>query len=125
MKDYVCMIAIVIFLFAVGGCIILPNPANILPHHNRLTGKIGEADSSAPIRKGISQRPDVIRVFGEPGPWDKTDAWSYCEIRTTGVFIWLWPFVHGGPIQPIQEEYIVTIHFGSNGRIDSYETRHD
>lgn len=94
-------ILVILIPFVAGGCLIIPNPAIALQRHH-ITEKIGDSDSDAPIKKGISGRSDVIKVFGKPGIYDFPDVWSFYETRTTGVLIWLWPFVHGGFVQRVE-----------------------
>lgn len=119
MRRIVIAIALAFVPFA-SGCVVVPFPTAFAPVPDPYTGKIGDKTSMAPLQVGISRRSDVIRVLGKAGNELDEDSWWYREITATGVWIWLWPFIHGGPIQTIKVDRNLIVRFGSDGRIAEY-----
>lgn len=110
-----------------GGCIIIPTPNGLFPGPNRYEGTVGPADSKAPIHVGVSDRARVRAVLGEPyisnydkPPEGQDPPWRYYHYTATGYWIWLWPFVHGGPINSIDREDELAIWFGPDDQVAGY-----
>jgi hypothetical protein len=105
------------------GCVVLPAPHG----GNQFAAMIGAADSAAAIKVGVSDRSQVVAALAEPYMPGLNvvflDApWVYCDRTTTAVLIYLWPFVHGGIVQPINREDMVAIWFGRDGKVRRYDT---
>src|SRR5436305_3970340 len=88
------------------GCVILP-----VPHGpNRFDAAVGGRGSSAPVQVGVSDKARVLSVLGPPiypAPRDSpapVRSWRYARATTVAYVVFVWPFVHGGPVQPVYRE---------------------
>jgi hypothetical protein len=121
MKRHIGVLLASFVILTSGGCIVLPGPGLLVPKGNRFAGRIGPEDSAAPLRVGTSTRPRVKEVLGKPDEiWEAPGVWFYRDFTVRTVLVWLWPFVHGGPIQPELQGYQLRIDFASDGRIAKY-----
>ena len=111
------------------GCIALPMPGLLASERtdtkNQFVGKIGDQNSSALLRVSVGTRADVRRVLGktnERWPADEymRETWFYRDWHTKWVIIYLWPFIHGGPIEPIENGRSLKIEFNPDGRIAEF-----
>jgi hypothetical protein len=95
-----------------------------VPSGNPFTGAVGEPDSKAQLKKGISTEVDAMRLFGDTY-WKASSkaVIGYRGLAVDKLGLWL-PIlirVHGGSIQPIHREYALFLHFGKDGLLDDYE----
>jgi hypothetical protein len=126
MRRYVFMLILVLLPLSCVGCIALPMPGLFASKrtdtNNNFFGKIGDENSSAPLRVGVSTRAEVERVLGKADDeWRfNTETWFYRDWHTKWIVVYLWPFIHGGPIQTIEDGRSLRIEFNPDGRIGAF-----
>ena len=121
------LLSAVLLVPCLHGCIIIPN-CEALNTQNRWAGTVGGPDSAAPIRVGVSSVDDVRSAIGSPsderaGGGLPGQYLEYRKSTDTATIIFLWPFIHGGPVQGwgIRDDGL-GLWFGPDGRVQSYET---
>jgi outer membrane protein assembly factor BamE (lipoprotein component of BamABCDE complex) len=124
------LLSAVLLVLCLHGCIIIPN-GEALNTQNRWVGTVGGADSAAPVRVGVSSVDDVRSAIGAPS-YERAGGvllrryLEYSKYTRTSTIIFLWPLVHGGPVQPWgTRDDGLGLWFGPDGRVQSYETWED
>ncbi len=117
------LLTAIVAMLATSGCVVVPTPGVFAVRH--VVDKVGTPDSKAPLKLGVSDRSDVFRLLGKPDGDARPMAsseWMYSNDVLTGYWVWLWPFVHGGPISAIYDTSGLHISFGPDGKISGYNT---
>jgi hypothetical protein len=121
-------LSLLVIVCAQSGChFTLPISQGQWATHNKFEQTIGPADARTPIRVGASTRADVREVLGKP--WNAyrdeqaatLPVYRYADSVPNGVWIWTWPFVHGGPIQKTYSEHELAFWFAPDGRVSKYD----
>jgi hypothetical protein len=105
---------------ATGCYFTIPVPEN---RDNKFAALVSEDNGRGLIRVGLSTKSEVEALLGKRWNCYHTDQslWVYGDYKTSGIGVWTWPLVHGGPIQREARGYYLFLKFGPDGLLRAYK----